>query len=414
MKWTIIIGLLILFFYQSSLNLSYADNAEVLPKGVYRTNIDSNFYFPIDERFNPDGKVEDVAVDYNVSLNSNIFPALASLDPFVPGLPTIGDSVVSFKYNFTIIDLGFQYGVTDRLSAGIRVPYWWVRNDIDARLDSTNANVGKNAAFACGAPFCPLSVPGTVPLTTEDVQSLLGNGLDVNNDGTIDISGFGFKRFETFSENGLSDIEAGFRYQFDIKTEAWRLAFTGGTRFPTGEVDDPDNLQDYARGDGTYDLLFRLNNDFIGIKNLVLNGTFRYDLQLPDKEVKRVPDDINRPITTNKEKVERDLGDIIELEGSGKYTLLKGFDISLLYKYGFKMKDRVSGSQGFAYQSLERETDYTEHVFIGGLSYTTLPLYIEKRFPLPITASVSYRNRFAGSNNVLKSQFIALGLQVFF
>jgi hypothetical protein len=35
--------------------------------------VDSLFYFPIDERFNPDGDVENVAVDYNKNLNSNVF-----------------------------------------------------------------------------------------------------------------------------------------------------------------------------------------------------------------------------------------------------------------------------------------------------------------------------------------------------
>jgi len=185
-------------------------------------------------------------------------------------------------------------------------------------------------------------------------------------------------------------------------------------RFPTGEVDDPDNLVDYSLGKGAYALLFRLNNDYTGIRNLLLNATVRYDLLIPDKEVQRVPDDVNNPITVNKENVERNLGDVFEFELSGKYEFPKGFDLSLLYKYGFKLKDDISGVKGFAYESLEEETDWTEHVFIACLSYSTVPLYMDKKFPVPLTSSLSYRNRFAGSNNVLKSQYIALGLQVFF
>jgi hypothetical protein len=112
--------------------------------------------------------------------------------------------------------------------------------------------------------------------------------------------------------------------------------------------------------------------------------------------------------------VDRDLGDIIELEGSATYYFGKGFNVSLLYKYGFAFKTKVSGDKGYAYDSLEDETDYTEQVGILSLSYSTLPLFEAKKFPVPLTASISYRNRFAGSNNVLKSQYIGFGLSIFF
>ncbi len=269
-----------------------------------------------------------------------------------------------------------------------------------------------------------------MPVTTEDIRQLLGPGLP-------GIPGFGFKRFDSFSDHGPGDFEAGFRYQY-LRTDAWLLAFTGGARFPTGSVDDPDNLTDYGFGSGAYALLFRFNHDY-AISSLwrgtqdttseetlggratgtapgtvVLNGTIRYDLVLPDKQVKRVPDHVDNPLTTNKENVSRDLGDIIELEASAKYNFLTGFTLSSLYKYGFKLKDHVSGNQGFTYSSLEDETDYTEQIFIVGLAYSTFPLYLQKKFPLPLTTSLSYRNRFAGSNNVSKSAYIGLGLEVLF
>ena len=303
---------------------------------------------------------------------------------------------------------------------------------------ASSANVGKNPCF--GVVGCPLGASSTlvpiafggVRLTTEDVQSLLGKGLDVDGNGTVDIPGFGYKRFQTFSGNGIGDVITGFRYQY-LRTEDWRLAFTGAVRFPSGKVEDPDNLTDAAFGIGTYSLLFHLNNDFV-ISNLwrgtrkspaegallaepgdlVVNGTFRYEVLLPDKQKLRVPSNVNNPVTINKEKVNRDLGDVFEFEVSGKYTLLQGLDFSALYKYGFNLKDRVSGKLGFAYNSLEEETRRMEQIYIIGLSYTTIPLYGEKKFFLPMTASISYRNRFAGNNNYQRAQYIGTGLQFFF
>ena len=412
MKKGVMICLLALFFSQLY-SLAFADDAEVLPKGVFRLGVETEFYFPVEERYNPDGDVEDVAVDYSKPLDSNVFPDLGLIEQafgMPSGSATVGSSVVSFEYQFILTDFSLAYGLTDRLTVGIILPYWWQENKVKAELNNTAATVGKNAAANM---LLPLGVPGTVPLTTDDVQNLLGKGLDINGDGTVDIPGYGYKRVETWSGSGIADIQIGARYQY-LKTDKWRLAFTGGVTLPTGEVDEPDNLVDYPFGDGAYALLFRMNNDFTGIKRLLLNATLRYNLILPDKETKRVPDSVDQPITLNKEKVDRNLGDIFEFEASAKYELAKGFDISALYKYGSKQKDDISGDKGYAYKSLEDETDYTEHIFIVGLSYSTVPLYMEKKFSVPFRASLSYRNRFAGSNNVLKSQYIKAGLQVFF
>jgi hypothetical protein len=395
-------------------NQSYADSAEVLPKGVFRGNITGNFYFSIDKRFDPDGKSEDVAHDFNATLNSNVFPGLALVEQFFgmpPGSANIGRSVVSFEYQFSDLIFDFQYGLMERLSVGIRIPYYWNKTKVDkAFLDTSKATVGKNAALNT---IAPLAVPGTVPLTTKDAQNLIGRGLDIDGDGKIDIKGYGYKPIRTWSNSDISDIEVGFRYQY-LKTERWRLAFTGGVRLPTGQVDDPDNLIDVGFGTGAYALLFRLNNDFIPIKNLVLNTTFRYDLVLPDKETRRIPDNVNQPITANREKVDRNLGDIFELEASGTYELLQGLNVSLLYRFAFKLKDHVSGGMGYAYESLEDETNWQYHIIETGLSYSTIPLFMAKKFPLPITASFSYKNVFAGKNNYLKQQLFSLNLGVYF
>jgi hypothetical protein len=404
---------LVSLFCLAIASICYADSAEVLPKGVATISLDGKFYFKINERYNPDGDAEDVATDYNTTLDSTVFTDLSLVEQFFgmpPGSANIGSSVVSFDYYFTITELTFMYGITDKLSVGILLPYWWVENKVKSSLDTSAATIGKNAALN---NLVPLAVPGTVPLTKKDVIDLLAGGLDINGDGTVDVPGFGYKEFGTFKNNGIGDIELGFRYQY-LKTENWRLAFAGGVRFPTGDKNDPDDLTSYPIGSGAYALLFRLNNDYIGIKNMVLNATLRYDLILPDNETLRIPDSVDLPITANKEKVERDIGDVIEIDVSGKYTLKPGFDATVNYKYGFSLKNSISGKKGFAYESLEDETDHTEHVFIGTLSYSTLPLYMAKKFPVPLAGSISYRNRFAGSNNVLKSQYIGAGIRVYF
>lgn len=390
-------------------NRADADDAMVLPKGVSSVTIKGSIWLPTSERFGSDRHAENIAADYNTTLDSSVFPALAA---FGPGA-NIGNSVVSMKISHVDYYLAYMYGVTDKLSAGISVPYLTMNQKIKARLDSSGATVGKNAGFACGAPFCPMSVPGTVALTTEDIQSLLGKGLDVNGDGTVDIPGYGYKRFGDWSGSGLGDTDVGIRYQY-LKTEDWRAAFMVGATLPTGKVNNPDDLTDLTFGDGQYDLLLRLNNDYTGIKDLILDGTIKYDIQLPDHQTLRVPDNANQPITSNKENVKRNLGDIFQFEVSGNYTFLKILSASLLYHNSFKLKDSISGDKGFAYQSLEDETNQSQQYIIAGVSFSTLPWFQEKTFSVPLNVSLEYRNKFAGANNVLKSQYVSLALTSFF
>jgi hypothetical protein len=395
-------------FLMGTTRLSYGDSAEVLPKGVFRGDVEYSYYLPVDEKFDPDGNEEDLAADYNTSLNSNVFPDLSLVElgfGMPAGSASLGDSVIDFEYDFDDLILKFFYGVTDKLSIGTKIPYYWQKNNVNATLDTTNATVGKNP-FVPGevapiyVPGTTVPFPGTVPFTTNDIQNFL-------------VQAYGYKPVETWSGSGIGDIEVGGRYQY-LKTENWRLAFTGGVRLPTGEVDDPDNLVDIAFGSGAWALLFRANNDYTGIENVILNASFEYDLVLPDHETLRVPDDVNRPLTTNKENVDRDLGDIFKLKLSGAYAFYEGFGLSLLYSYAFQTKDRISGDQGYNYESLEDETDWTYHEYKVGLSYSTIPLFQKKKFPLPLVVGIEYEDVFAGSNNFLKQQLITFSLSAFF
>jgi len=410
-----LLSLFLLFIPDSS----FCDNAEVLPKGVWSVEVYDRAYLSVTKRYSPDGDKEDVAADFNTTLNSNVFPALSLVEQgfgMPPGSANIGESEVSFKYDINILNTLLAYGITDRLSFGVKVPYWWVKNNVSATLNTTNATVGKNPFYGTpndpfgGAPIIPISLGG-VPFTDEEVQELLGPGLSIN--GQPALPGFGYQPVETWSGDGFGDIETGLKYQY-YKSDNWRLAFTGGLRLPTGRVDDPDNLVDYGWGDGTTSLLFFFNNDYIGIKNLVLDATLNYYLTLPHSEILRVMQNPGQVLSPDKESLDRDLGDYVQLKASADYEFLPGTTASLTYQYGHKFEDSVKTQGGQHIGGMERETDYNEHVGIVGLSYSTIQLFQKKKFPVPMTASVKYRNRFAGDNRIFDSEYIELNLQMYF
>jgi hypothetical protein len=377
----------------------------------------------VTKQYDEDGNKEKIADKYNTTLDSAVFPDLDPLGAafgLPPGSANLGQTDVSYKYNFTIIEFNYAYGITDRLSIGTKIPYWIVKNNVDASLDTTDATLGKNPFFGVAPPpigLVPLAPtpnvggPG-VPLTTQDIQNLIGPGLDVNNDGNIDIPGYGYKQVKNWDKQGFSDIEAFLRYQY-YKSENFRLAATGGVRMPTGWTDNPDSLVDYPSGAGAWAALLRLNQDYVGTKDLFLSATLKYDYYFPDRNYERVPDSVDQPLTTNKERVHRTIGSFFELELNGAYNLWKGLGPFAVYKFGYKWQNDVSGDKGYDYNSLEEETNATEHVYILGLQYSTIPMYLKNEFPLPIVAFIGYRNRFAGEN-VLASEYIDVGLTVYF
>jgi hypothetical protein len=459
----LVVGLLIAVIAPWWAGQSRAEDASVLPKGVGRVTLDSLFYLPVEQRYNPHGATEDIATDFNNRhLDSTIFSLLKPLNPFVPGGDaSIGDSHVKYRYLYNIEDLGGQYGLTDRLTVGIDIPYFWASNSVEAGLNSgpgSSANVVLNTSTAalianpfvpasCKAPVLPFAAiapcsaaPGfsTRRFSTADVQRLLGPGL-LTNAGRI--PGFGFKKIQDWNGDGLGDITLGGKYQY-LRTQDAALAVTLGARLATGRRGDPDDLSDVYWSTGANAILLRLHEDYV-LSNLwnkrppsaqagaseisqpgdlVLSSTFRYDKVLPDYATRRVPSDVTNPITANRERVYRELGDRFEIEGGVKYELPRGFSASLLYRYAWKLKDVVVGHRGFSYDVLTQDSDSTEQIYIVGIGYSTLPLYLEKKFPIPMGVSLSYRDRFAGSgphsagspSQVLNSQYINLGLQVLF
>jgi outer membrane putative beta-barrel porin/alpha-amylase len=421
--------------------IALADDAAVLPKGRFGVGLEDRFFLPTDQRYGPDGKAEDLAEAFNHRrLDSSVFPSLAALNGLVlGGVASIGDSSVHFEYSQNLLLLTAAYGVTDRLSIGFEIPYYWVHNEVDASLNSgpgSTANVGLRTGpgpgpCAAPVPVLPLTCPNTRRFTTEDVQQILGPGLP-------GIQGFGLKRIENFSAEGLGDITLAAKYQY-LRTEDWRLAATVGVRMPTGRQDDPDNLADIAWSTGAWILQARLHNDYIisnlwkstptaatatqrplGAGDMLLNLTLRYDWLLPDRVTIRAGEENALP--TSRAKVTRDIGDRFEIEFGGRYYIWAPFSVSALYRYIFKLEDRVDGPEGFPHNLAEKDTDSHEHIYIVQANYSTVPLYAQGRFPIPMNVFVSYRDRFAGAgtrasgspSQVLKTQYIGLGIQVFF
>lgn len=406
-------GTVVAAFMAATAGIGYGESAEVLPKGRFFFNVDYKHYLPWDRRYDKNGNTQDAAADFNGVMDSRIFPSLALFGgpPFSIANPNIGTTVTTFELTYDRVEPALAYGITDRLSFGFKIPYIWYKNKVNARLDATNATIGLNPVFNPANPAGPTNLPlipvamGGRKLTSEDMQNLLGPGLP-------GLPGYGFKRFETWEKEGLGDIEAGFKYQY-YKSDIWRLAAGVSGLFPTGDQEDIDNLVDQNLGCGSYAALFRLYNDFMPFRNLTLDTSFFYSLTLPYERVRRISDP-HQPLTNVKKNVRIDPGDIFEIETSVKYDFsdvpyMGGTSLELIYHYTDIFNSDIPDAV-----ILEKETRAEEHSFLCKLNYSTIPLYMKKEFPVPLNLYIGYRNKFAGSNNAFKTQYLQAGLSIYF
>ena len=410
-----------LWCYQSAL----ADSARVLPQG--RSGVFTSYYdyFNIDQRYNDDGDREDLSEDFNTSLDSSVFPLLKNLEDsplggFLPGgMASFGDTDIDMDLDIKIFEFEYYYGFTDKLTVGIKIPYWWVDSNVDATVNSgpdSSATVGFNTLWGTandpyGSPAIPLSLPGSRPATDEDIQDLLGPGLTIND--TPAVPGYGYSRFESWDNEGLSDIELSARYQY-AKSNHLRHAFTGGLRLPTGRIDDPDNLVDIPYGGGVYWLLLRSNHDIFGYGNWGLNATFKYDIALDeDSRTVRVSDDVDQPITDTKARVDVDVGDLFEFDTTATYSFTQQIAGFVRYRYKWKWENDVDGPGDLPIGTLEEETRRMEQQYQVGVAYSTVSKYLEGSAKVPYRVALSYRDRFDGKN-AYDSQYIKGEFQLFF
>lgn len=388
-----------------SVHTAVADDATVLPQGVWRVGAEARFSLPITKRFTSDGGTEDLAVDFNNDLNSTTFPDLRLVEAafrLPASSATFGESVVDFERHIQIYTMQAAYGLTDRLTLGVRIPYVTQDIRVKAALDNRAATVGFNPAVPGG--IAPLAVPGTRPPTAEDIQRIIERQ--------------GFRRVQSWSESSFSDIVAGLKYQY-ARSEHWRLAATGGVRFPTGRWDDPNNLVDYPTGYAAWGLGLQVHQDFVWQKpglaqrlgvlttgDFFINTTFGYEVILPDEKSFRVCP-IHQPICPNLDRhVQRDVGDIVEAEVAATVGLLPGLTFTPMYLYTHKFQDHFHGHAGFNYGLLKAETDTDSHSLDLRLGYSTALLVAEKRFPVPLSLSLRYVERLASNNSRLQTRYL--------
>jgi hypothetical protein len=210
---------------------------------------------------------------------------------------------------------------------------------IDARAESMSA-LYRSLLGLAAEPITARPFPAQTPLTDPQLQTLVTSA-----DPLFGIQAVGLG---SAARSHVGDIEAGVKV---LVLDGFRdgrgvrLAVGGAFRFATGREDDPDDFFDVPTGDGQNDIDLRSVLDLGLGSRLMLSARGRYVIQLPDQDIARItdaPGDI-LPAAYRSQQVDRDLGDIIELDAAPRIAIGRFFRVVGQYTFRHRAADEYEG-----------------------------------------------------------------------
>ena len=250
-------------------------------------------------------------------------------------------------------------------------------------------------------------------LSVRDAQTILTN------------PAFGIQAdpLQSVTRSHIGDIDVGAKYSlfdtFGGSTEARmspkglniRTAIGGMFRFPSGQIESPDNFIDIGTGRKAKVLEGRLFTDILLGSHFWESFIVRYSHPFSDTQTMRILDLPNEELAPlyRRQSVSRQLGSAFEFETAPRIVVNDFFAVSAWYMYRHKQQDKYSGTftipaatTGFAditidAATLDLETEQTEHRFGGGISYSNLYSFEQGKAKIPFEVTYLHWQTMAGS-----------------
>jgi hypothetical protein len=336
-------------------------DADTLPKNVGGIIIQPALgYGPGVERFGPGWKAgrESLISDFNDIPLSEVL----GIDSF-PGL-----GITHFDGSQTSlgINLAAAYGVTDRLTFAVFLPFLYARYRVEAWLSEATEQIRvlSRDRFVCpGGNFrlediannIEYTQPGEDPFNIGDVnrvlvsdclnyKAILDGAPELQSDGNY--HGFGKREY-----SGFRDLILGAKYKW-FHGEDIQLSTITYVIAPTGKVNDPDDLFDFNFGDGQWDAAL-LGAVTIPLGDFRFAGSVGYEISFGDTEYLRLPtlgfsDDLENELAAGRISEE----ELFEkhIDSASMVPIVTRYDAADVKR---KLGDTFYIYAGFSYQVLE-------------------------------------------------------------
>ena len=389
------------------------ETAFVLPQNISRARVVSVMAQPVTQTYNDSGRVEDLSRSLNRTVTVQDFKADPKLGGDVTVLvnainsiqPGLGDQLASsnlyndLSINAKVFLAAYEYGMTDRLSLGIRVPV--VNRDVKAkfRAEATNNAAAYRAAFGA---------------LSDDIKEGLTMAADQYTFDTrmfekVCFTDKGYEIPHDFNKTELGDVEFGGKYKLygdDAMISTGLLGF----RVPTGSDPSLTNLFDKGTSNGAYASALQYFHEFFPTSNLTVGGMGKLTYYFADTKRRAVPKNEGDSLPSVKpedgqvQDVSRQQAPLLESELSLEYKFgQKAFSVWGAYQYLQKGRDKFSGPGNLYYEGLAKNTEKTLTTAEVGVGYSTIPAFRKKKFSVPLEVTLLYSQPVSGRNSALQS-----------
>lgn len=290
-------------------------------------------------------------------------------------------------------------GVTEKLTMAVAVPV------VDVEV---NADTGFQKSQQ-GQDFVN-SVGETDPEKGREAADNLNNAINSK------LKRLGYEPIESKKVSNIGDIKVVGKY-LTYQSDRHAISVKGETTLPTGTPPHPDKALDIPTGDGQWDVGAGVIYDYYVTRDKALraNTYVGYVAQLPDEIERRLPTSEYDSLSRDKELLERDLGDIYSAGAGLTYQFASGLNFGAAYGFQFQERARYEGSKfsRHRYSLLEAGTLQAMHSATAGVGYSTVELFKQKQFALPLQLNLAYSKPFKG-RNVVKNELLAFEFVMFF
>jgi len=291
------------------------------------------------------------------------------------------------------------YGFTNKLTVAVAVPIIQSKTSVDTGYSSNQAIYTLKQK---------LESQGNL----QDSEELVRN---INRPVDKKLEDYGYQPMEDESKTEMGDIKLVSKYKLQ-EQYFYTLSLLGEITLPTGKEVSIDKAFGVPSGDGQTDVGLGLAFDYDLTDKLNFSESVGFIVQLPDKTDKRIPRRADTSLTPDKEEnINRNLGDILYANLASSYNLFYGFYARGGYSFQYKGRDSFAGNryQDYRYNWMEVNTEQNMHSLIGGLSFSSVQLYQQKRAIIPLEANLTYSAVLTGKN-VVSDALIAFEAVLYF
>jgi hypothetical protein len=265
---------------------------------------------------------------------------------------------------------------------------------------------------------------GAAPIGAAGLAALLGDSL-----GAL------ARPLGDYEHSHVGDIEVGAKFLLVNtfgpvataplpKRGALRVAVAGVYRLGTAQLDLPEDFTDVGTGDRQVDMELRGFGDVAIGPRFWISSVLRFGIQRPDKIIRRIPASATDlfPEAARQVEVDRDLGDVMELEVAPRYVPNDEFSIAGLYRYRSKAADSYSGTSTVMSADstpltldasvLNTGTTQKEHMLGFSVTYSTVRAYARGTAKWPLEVSYLH-TEVRGGEGVPRLQMNGIGLRIY-